>query len=190
MRSIHLPLRRLSFALVLGLACASLTSIAAESSDVTEIEVASGGNVERVTLDDLKVGESRQLYSEAGTLVTATRTADAIELDIAGEKTRIVMPGDGLSSKALHVISDGDHDGHRIVEIHRKDGSHESHGVDGERRVVVIAGDDADVHTLDGTEDISVMLEALGGDDSGDGKRVVVKRRIVRESGDAAADGK
>ena len=167
---------------MLGLA--SLTAFAGGTHDVTEVEISAAGNTEKVVLEDLKVGESRQLYSEAGTLVTATRTADAIELDIAGEKTSIMVLDDALSPEALSVLIDDDGDDgkvQRIVRVHHDGDTHTSHSVDGKRTIVLVSGDAADVHTLhEGTEDVSVLLD---GEASGDGKHVVVRRRIVR--GDA-----
>ena len=83
----------------LALACASTLSAAAFAGESTQIEVRNNGITEKVTIDDMKVGETRQLYSEAGTLVTATRTADALTLDIAGEKTTV-----DLGSPAAEAI--------------------------------------------------------------------------------------
>lgn len=189
-----LPIRRLSLALALGLGLASLAAFAGETSDVTEVEITVAGKTEKVVLEDMKPGESRQLYSEAGTLVTAVRTADGIELDIAGEKTRIAMLDDELSPEALVALIDAEGDDgkvHRVVKVHHDGDTHASHSIDGKRTVVLVSGDDADVHTLDeGTEDISVLLDEAGAG-AGDGKRVIVKRRIVRDdAAGTAADTK
>lgn len=184
-----LPIRRLSLALALGLGLASLAAVAGGASEVTEVRISSDGTTETIVLDDLKVGESRQLYSEAGTLVTATRTADAIELDVGGDKTRITLFDPALSSAASGVRVDvsGDEDGtQRVVKIRHDGQIHAGQGSDGKRTVVLVSGDGADVHTLDsGTDDIRVLLDGLAPD--GDGKHVVVKRRIVR---DEAVDAK
>src|SRR5687768_8625379 len=82
---------RLTLALALSLSAASLVAFAGEGVETTEIEVIANGQSEKVRIESLKVGETRQLYSEAGTLVTATRLADSLQLDIAGEKTKIPM---------------------------------------------------------------------------------------------------
>lgn len=178
----HNPLTpRLAFALVLSLSVTSLVALAAEPLETTEIEVVSKGKSEKLSIDDLKVGETRQLYSEAGTLVTAMRTADAIELDIAGEKTRIALiePGHGDFGEAeiealIEAHTDAHADGEkRIVRIEREvvDGPGEGAQA-GKRKIVVIGGDGA-THDLHG-EHPHVLIKH--GD--GDSKQVIVRRRI------------
>ena len=185
-----LPIRRLSLALALGFGLASLAAFAGATHDVTDVEISAAGKTEKVVLEDLKVGESRQLYSEAGTLVTATRTADAIELDIAGEKTSIAVLDGEFSSDALGALIEaaGD-DGkvQRVVRVQHDGDTHTTHSVDGKRTIVLVSGDAADVHALhEGTEDIGVLLDDAA---PGDGKRVIVKRRIVRDDAAGQATG-
>lgn len=181
---------RLALALALSLSAASLVAFAAEPGETTEVEITANGKTEKLSLVDLKVGETRQLYSEAGTLVTAIRTADAIELDIAGEKTRIALfePGHGdLDDAEIEALIEA-HGGHgdgekRIVRIEREavDGGEGSK--DGHRKVVVIKGDGS-AHDLHG-EHPHVLIKH--GDADGDGKTVIVKRRIHKAD---AADSK
>lgn len=181
----HVVTQRLALALALSLSAASLVALAGETTETTDIEIVANGTSEKVSLDNLKVGETRQLYSEAGTLVTAIRTADAIELDIAGEKTRIAMfePGQGEPDEArIEALIDahaGDADGEkRIVRIEREviasegDAKH-----DGQRKVVIIKGDGS-THDLHGDHP---HLLVKHGDGHGDGKTVIVKRRIHKE---------
>ncbi|MCI1711503.1 MAG: hypothetical protein LKM32_14450 [Chiayiivirga sp.] len=181
----HVVTQRLALALALSLPAASLVALAGETTETTDIEIVANGTSEKVSLDNLKVGETRQLYSEAGTLVTAIRTADAIELDIAGEKTRIAMfePGQGEPDEArIEALIDahaGDADGEkRIVRIEREviasegDAKH-----DGQRKVVIIKGDGS-THDLHGDHP---HLLVKHGDGHGDGKTVIVKRRIHKE---------
>jgi hypothetical protein len=182
-------LHRLAFALALSLSAASLVAFAAESSETTDIEVVANGKSEKVSLVDLKIGETRQLYSEAGTLVTATRTAESLELDIAGDKTSIKMlqPGDidGLGEAELAALIEAhggaDGDVKRIVRIHREhaDGEHAAHA-DGapHKRIVVLNGKDGELRTLHG-DHADVMVKHL--DAAGDGKQVIVKRRVVKD---------
>jgi hypothetical protein len=181
-------LHRLAFALALSLSAASLVAFAAESSETTDIEVVANGKSEKVSLVDLKVGETRQLYSEAGTLVTATRTAESLELDIAGDKTSIKMlqPGDidGLEEAELAALIEAhggaDGDVKRVVRIHREhaDGAHAKHA-DGtaHKRIVVLDGKDGELRTLHG-DHADVRVKHLDAD--GDGKHVIVKRRVVK----------
>ena len=178
----HNPLtQRLAFALALSLSVASLVALAAEPLETTEIEVVSNGKSEKLSIDDLKVGETRQLYSEAGTLVTAVRTADAIELDIAGEKTRIALiePGHGdlgdAEIEALIEAHAGAHaDGEkRIVRIERDVVEGEGDGTQVGKRKIVMIGGHGETHDFHG-EHPHVLIKH--GD--GDGKQVIVKRRI------------
>lgn len=174
---------RLGLALALSLSAASVVAFAGETVETTDIEVVANGKTEKVSLENLKVGETRQLYSEAGTLVTAIRTAEAIELDIAGEKTRIKMidPAhgdlDGAEIEALieaHVGDAGDGE-KRIVRIEREVAGGEGDGKhDGQRKVVIIKGDGG-THDLHG-EHPHVLIKH--GDGDADGKHVIVKRRI------------
>lgn len=178
------PLRRLTLALALSLAVASLATVAAEPQETTRVEIGQNGSSEVVVLDDLAIGESRQLYSEAGTLVTATRTADAIELDIGGDKTRVSMPTPDLSDAAFAAIMRDAHasdDGKtRIVRVHRADAGDATTvdvSGDGESRVVVIKRD-GEMQTID-LDGIDVLLDEAA---PADGKRIIVKRTI--KSGD------
>jgi hypothetical protein len=185
MHTLLLPVRRMSLALALGLSIASLAAVAGPASDVTEVEITVAGKTEHVVLDNLKVGESRQLYSAAGTLVTAVRTAEAIELDIAGEKTSIAIHDGQMSAEELETLmAEGDGGtARRIVHVHRDTDMDSTQNVDGKRSIVIVTGDAAEMHALhDGSEDIDVVVDAP---EAGDGKRVVVKRRIVSD-----ADGK
>lgn len=182
-RPIHpaTPSHRFGLALALGLSAASLVAFAGETVDTTDIEVMAHGKTEEVRLENLKVGETRQLYSEAGTLVTAIRTADAIELDIAGEKTRIALAeaahgelGDAEIEALIEAHGGQAADGEkRIVRIERNvvDGKHE-----GQRKVVIIKGD-GNMHDLHG-EHPHLLIKH--GDGDADGKHVIVKRRIQK----------
>jgi hypothetical protein len=180
--TLQFPLRRLAFALALGLCTASLVAVAAEpvAGDTTEVEISNHGVTERVVLVDLAVGESRQLYSEAGTLVTATRTADALELDIAGDRTHVAMPSHTLSDDAIAALvedvrASGDEKSKtRIVRVHRT-GAGDASTVDvvGDARVLVLKrGDGTQAIDADG---IDLLLNDA---DGSDGKRVIVKRTV------------
>ena len=180
----HHPLmQRLAFALALSLSGASLVAFAAEPLETTEIEVVNNGKSEKLSIDDLKVGETRQLYSEAGTLVTAVRTADAIELDIAGEKTRIALIdhghgdlGDAEITAMIEAHAGAHADGEkRIVRIEREvvDGVGDQ-SEPGKRKIVVI-GANGETHDLHG-EHPHVLIKH--GDGDVDGKHVIVKRRV------------
>lgn len=180
-------LRRLTLSTAIGLCMASAAALAIEASDSTEVQVSVDGKTETVVLDNLKIGESRQLYSEAGTLVTAVRTADGIELDIGGEKTRINLPEPGVSGDALaDFLLDGRDAGDgktRIVRVHKsKDGAPATVNVQagGAKRVVLVSHD-GEIETLD-ADTIDALIDEAG---STNGKRVVVKRRITTDGASA-----
>lgn len=187
-------LHRLTLAVALTLSAASLVAAAGETSEITDIEVVNGGKSEKISLTDLKVGETRQLYSEAGTLVTATRTAESLELDIAGDKTsiRMIEPGalDDPELAALieaHGGAEGDGKVKRVIRVRHgegADGAHAEHAAHGEahRKVIVLSGKEG-AHPLDG-DDVEVFLKHHG-EAGADGKRVIVKRRVSK--GDDAA---
>lgn len=181
----HPLLQRLSLAIALSLASVSMIALAAEprnssiATETTEVEIIANGVSEKISLEDMQVGETRQLYSEAGTLVTAHRTAESLELDIAGEKTsiRMIDPGamDGPELAAL-IEAHGAGDGRRrVVHVHR-DGKHAAGDAgDGHRKIVMISSGDGSVHDID-ADDVHVLLDEA---DAGDGKRVIVKRKRV-----------
>jgi hypothetical protein len=176
-------LHRLSFAVALSLSAASLVAFAAEPSDTTEIEVVSNGKSEKVSITDLKIGETRQLYSEAGTLVTATRTAESLELDIAGDKTSIRMldhPAldDAELAALIEAHGGGEGDVKQVIRLHRDhaDAAHAAGHGDGPRhKVIVLSGKDGEEFAHDG-EHAEFLLKH--GDAGTDGKRVIVKRHL------------
>lgn len=182
-------LHRLTLAVALSLSAASLVAVAGEAGETTDIEVVSNGKREKISLTDLKIGETRQLYSEAGTLVTATRTAESLELDIAGDKTsiRMIDPAAGLDDAELaalieaHAGEAGEGKVKRVIRVHA-DGEHAAHAAHHEahRKVIVLSGKDGDLRALHGADEVE-LLQHLDAD--GDGKHVIVKRRVARPAG-------
>jgi hypothetical protein len=174
----HPVLARLTLSVALSLSAASLVAFASETTD---IEVSIAGVTERVSIADLAIGETRQLYSEAGTLVTATRTAESLELDIGGDKTsiRMIEPGnldEGEIATLLHAHGAEAKEGERrIVRIHRdKQAGDGAASVEGQRKIVVVKAGDGELTELDAD---AILLEHLGEPGA---KQVVVKRRIER----------
>lgn len=177
-------LPRLALAIALVLSATSLVAFAGEASETTDIEVVAAGVSEKVSIEDLAVGETRQLYSEAGTLVTATRTADTLELDIGGDKTsiRMIEPGelDDPEIAALIEAHGAGAGSKRVVRIHRdaKHGDAAEH--DGVRKIVLVHAGEGEAHDLDD----AVLVKHLGEPGA---KQVIVKRRVARP---AATDGR
>ena len=166
---------RLALALAVSLSAASLVAFAGDAVDTTEIEVIANGKSEKISIDSLKMGETRQLYSEAGTLVTATRLKDSLQLDIGGEKTSVPMIEAGdLSDDELLALVEADGvtvDGKKhVIRIHhagdKADGAH--------RKIVMLDGKDGTAHELDGHEPHVIVKSG------GEGKQVIVKRRIAK----------
>lgn len=181
--NIRNPLRAIACAVALTIAAG--VSAASASSDTMDIEIRTAAGTEKLSLVDLAPGETRQVYSEAGTLVTATRTADLLVLDIGGDKTEIRMfDAQGLGADGHHVWVDkdveGDSDGRHVVRIHagHSDGVAVFHGDDAahaERKIVVMRNHDAgDADAIE-----AEVIDLLGdGAVSGDGKQVIVKRHV------------
>lgn len=182
-------IHRLSFSIALTLSAASLVAFAVEPQDSTEVEVTVNGNTEKLTLVDLKVGETRQIYSEAGNLVTATRTAESLELDIGGDKTSIKM----IDASELGASELGDAELTALIEAHTGDAAagekrvvriHREHAVDGKagghtdghRKVIVISGDAGAGHEPH-TDDAHVVMKHDG---AAGGKQVIVRRKVTK----------
>ena len=164
----------------LALALAMTLPAAAFAADTTDIEVVNNGVTEKVSIEDLKVGETRQLYSEAGTLVTATRTAESLVLDIGGDKTTVPMIEAGdLSEAEVMALLDkqgGDGKKHVIRLHHAEGGEHAKAG--GHRRVVVVDAKDGELQELDG--DLPRVIVK----DGAQGKQVIVKRHVQKAGGE------
>jgi len=182
---------------------------AGEAGDTTTIKVlGKDRKAETVRFEgELAVGQSRGLYTDAGTPVTITRTEKGLSIETA-ERTVVVPDGDHDAMLAGHH-GDG---AHRVMVL--KHGDHDvahtaAHGE--HKRVIVlkdvnVSGEPTalgelealeELHELDeleGLGELETLAELDGLDlDSGDGKdKVVVIRRVHRDaSGDAgtAADG-
>jgi hypothetical protein len=195
----HPVLRRLALALALALPAVSLVALAETANETTDVEILANGVSEKLSIADLKVGETRQLYSEAGTLVTATRTAESLELDIGGDKTSIRMiEPHGLDAAGLaHVIEahgDETDDGlRRVIRIKRDashgDGTEHAEHADGHSKLIVIRSKDGEHQELDAAEIdalVNVVLIKNGGDPGSDTphKQVIVKRKVTRPADD------
>jgi len=178
-------LHRLTFAIALSLSAASLVAFAAEPGETTDIEVVSNGKSEKLSITDLKIGETRQLYSEAGTLVTATRTAESLELDIAGDKTSIrMLDHHDLDDPELAALIEAHHggegDAQHVIRVHREhaDAAHAAgHGDGMRRKVIVLTGKDGQEFSHDDAHAEMLLQHGAAGTD---GKRVIVKRRVVK----------
>lgn len=188
MLRIQPPGHRFALAACLLLA---IGSVQAADEETIEVSIEAGGPVEVIRVDNLAIGESRQLTTDSGTPVTVIREAEALLIDLDGQPFEVALPdpegaGKGFAfvSKDKHEVVvldadsgdamtwiDGAADKKRVVVVQ---GRHEGEdGVAG-KRIRILRSDGADV-------DVDAMVESLGADADGDGHRITVKRRIVRQ---------
>jgi hypothetical protein len=180
------PLHRLGLALGLALGGLSAVASAAGTSETTEVKISSNGQTEVVRIDNLAIGETRQLYSEAGTLVTAHRTEQTLELDIGGDKTSIKMLVPGAGDDLVWIESDDDAtasaDGRmlrkHVVRLHGAQDGDAHASADGRHKIVMI-DDSGAVHELDGLGEDELHIVLKDGDGEGHEKHVVVERKVI-----------
>ena len=112
-----------------------------------EIKILADADGEGVELDlsDLEVGETRWITTDSGKDVGVTREDDGYRLDIDGEETFIMSPGDGMHNRVM-VHATIDHEG---------GGSHDSTSN-------VWVNSDHDVISLDSMAGDSVFISGLG----------------------------
>lgn len=141
---------RRAVALLLLPAAALLFMVPAMADDVVERKVQikviadAGGEAVELDLSDLEVGETRWITSDSGKEVGITREENGYRLDIDGEETFIMSPGDDMHNRIMvHATSEGE-------------GLHES------MSNVWVTGGDAEVIHLDGMASDGVFISGLG----------------------------
>jgi hypothetical protein len=158
--------------------------------DSIEVKIASDGNAEVIRIDELAVGESRTLTTESGKPVTVVREAEALLIDVDGEPYEIRLPEPGTDARGFAFVS---HKDHRIVLVDADDDGEATvhvEGAPGAREIVIVRGHGEGetgkhVRIIHGDDavDVAALMEGIDLED-GQSKRIVVKRRIVRESED------
>lgn len=148
--------------------------------DTANVRIVSGGVEESVeiALDEMKVGESRQLVAASGKPAIVTRTDAGLTIEIAGKRTEVAFPDPD------QIVVHGD----EKVRIVRLDGDHAAHGEKGVRKVVMLRSHDGDKVALDDAEIEALIadIHAKHGDGhehegDADGDKVFVTRKVVRE---------
>ena len=179
---------------LLAALCAAILSSAAFAAVTVRDETillarTSAGAIERLAVEgQLADGERRGLTTEAGNPATLARSAEGLVLELAGERFEVKLPAVAVDADGM-VSVDGSEGARRIV-IHRDEahaaGSAASGAEKVETRKVVkiIRKGDADA----AADAEALALSMAGGDPealllAGDGPRVLVMRRIVREDG-------
>ena len=185
--------RRSGLLAVLCAAVLSTASLAAETvrDETTLLVRTSAGAVERLKFEgELADGERRGLTTEAGNPATLARTGDGLVLELAGERFDVKLP-------AVAVDVDGDvsvdgADGERRIVIHREEDTTQATGAEGaaktETRKVVKIVRTGESAAGDAAQAEALALSMADGDPearllAGDGPKVLVMRRIVREDG-------
>jgi hypothetical protein len=174
----------LAVCIALGLGAA----LAAERESI-EVRIAAGADAEVIRIDDLAIGESRQLTTESGKPVTVVREAEALLIDLDGEPHEIRLP-DPQGGKGFAFVTSRDH---RVV-LMDADGSGKAQvridGAPGAREMVIVRGhgegeEGRQVRIVHAGEDVDIatLMEGIDLED-GETKRIMVKRRIVRDSDD------
>ena len=188
------------FALALAICLAAPASTHADDDTHRErrikIVACDGGEVTDIQADDLALGETRDVATSCGKVVSVTRTAeDQIRVAVDGEE--ISIPGGGLDD--IEIDEDGDGNVRKKVIVRKLHGHDCDEGEEcPEHRVrkIVIGGDgegelDADVITLlgdeldldceEGEEACQAEILRLLGDQEGDGDHVVVIKKVHRQ---------
>ena len=151
--------------------------IAADTASITIVDGDFSDTIS-VPLDDIKVGDSRQLTADSGLPAIVRRSDDGLSIEVGGRT--VDVPFDDAHLQALHVHA-GEHPLHVIVD---KDATGDAAGDGSNKRVVVKHVRHGDGHHGDAELDeaeIEAMIERLrdGHGDGEDGeRRVVVVRKV------------
>jgi hypothetical protein len=181
---------------LLAALCAAVLSTAAFAAggvrdETTLLVRTSAGAIERLTYEgELADGERRGLTTEAGNPATLARSAEGLVLELAGERFDVKLPAVEVDAEGTQSV-DGTEGGRRIV-IHREEDHVADRAADGAEKVetrkvvkIVRKGEAADGAAAEAE---ALALSMAGGDPealllAGEGPKVLVMRRIVREDG-------
>jgi hypothetical protein len=187
-----MKLQSLTMRGALALALASLVGAAMADSNTTEIKLL-GKDKKLETLKfegELPIGESRGLYTDAGTAVTVQRTEQGLRIETPERSIDVPYPNaDELAADADgNVLIHGDGHNKRVIVMHG-DEHHAIHeGAAMHKRHLIVLndgeGDNADVDValkqLAELEELDAIdLDAADGD-----KKVVVIRKVEKRSTD------
>lgn len=158
---------------------ALLHSLPSSASDLANVRIINEGGEEgvEVDLDQLAVGESRQLTSSSGKPAVVTRSEDGLTIEIAGKTTEVKLAASGGPQVWHADLGDGKV---KIIElddetVHEGDAAHREHKIvmlhkDGEA-----AGDhEQELELLLADADIDASVEP--GKD-----KIIVTRKVIKE---------
>lgn len=158
-----------------------------QTTDETQIQVrTASGQVEKVAISNLALGEVRTVTSDRGTPVVVGRDERGYVLDVAGERIEVNMPTVDLDSENINVVIDHNGGPIQLGMSGLQDAAHAA-GAQSMRRVVLIKPDGADgksIQIQEGANADQLLQEALQGQDLnamelGD-KRVMVIRKVEK----------
>ena len=165
------------------------------AEDVADIQIISDQTTHAITLslDDLAVGESRQLTASSGQPTVVTRTESGLIVEVAGKRTEVLLAPPG--GDATWVSGGAADNGSRVIKIERN--AEITSSGDGEHKVIMIkkgeagAVGDGTVEIItenlvgpDGAVDDEHIMELISEIDTnvdGDATKVIVTRRITSD---------
>jgi len=122
-----------------------------------------------IPLDEIAVGTSRQLATASGLPAIVTRRDNGLTIEVAGRTTEIDLPDH------TRLDLDGAHGKRHVEIVKHHDGAHADGEHKEKRFVIKRIGEGGAAHDVD----IDELL--ADGEAQGDGKRVVVVRRINKD---------
>lgn len=155
-------------------------------TDSTEFQVrTASGKVEKIKIENLAVGEVRNVTSAAGTSVVVGRHETGYVLDIAGERIEVNTPDvQSLTTEEELVVGGGaGHEKQIVIKLGDHDHAVGDSAAATKRRVVVVTPDGTDGKTIRieegaGAEQLVHEMD-LNDPELGD-KRVMVVRKIEK----------
>jgi hypothetical protein len=191
-----MKLQSLTMRGALALALASLIGAAMADSNTTEIKLL-GKDKKLETLKfegELPIGESRGLYTDAGTAVTVQRTEQGLRIEtpersidvpypnadeqVVGGASNVMIHGDGQNKRVIVMHGDKDHAMHKGAEMHK-------------RHVIVLndgegGGESADADVDAALKQLAELedLDAIDVEGANSDKKVVVIRKVEKRSVD------
>lgn len=174
----HIPLNTLFVGL---LAILGGTAVAA---DIANVKIIANGQEQavEVDLDQLKVGESRQLVSASGAPAVVTRDENGLSIEIAGRRTEVKLGAVDVSTWHADA-GDGKV---KVIEIDRDD-LQEFTDQDGQHKVMIVRKHKGDADAIDESEIAALIAEVEAdvqqrkGEAGEDQVQVVVTRKISHD---------
>lgn len=172
-------------------ALSGLIAGAAAAGEVGDVTVIKLKNKDKATESlrfegDLAVGESRGMYTDAGTPITVLRTEKGLSIETPDRTVEVPYGGQGFD---WTQAADGEHGKHKIVMIrHAEDeGAEGAEHQEHHKRIIMLKDGDAtaaDIEAALAADPDLAALKHLDVDvdvDADGGEKVVVIRRIHKE---------